>query len=54
MTNKKPITLKENYFRELYKEWDNIIKIKSNIKKYKDNCLVCNSKKILNIFQKKN
>ncbi len=44
---------KENYFRDLYKEWDKITKNKNNISQSKNNCLVCNSKKILNIFKKK-
>ena len=49
----KSTFLKENYFRDLYKEWDKITKNKNNISQSKNNCPVCNSGKILNIFKKK-
>ena len=45
----KSTFLKENYFRDLYKEWDKITKNNNNISQSKNNCPVCNSGKILNI-----
>ena len=44
--NKNKTSLKEKYFIKLYKEWDNIVSKKQNLNNTKDNCTVCNSKKI--------
>ena len=51
--SKIKIDIKGKYFIQLYNEWDKIVSKKKNIKKTKDNCLVCGSKKNKTIFIKK-
>ncbi len=51
--SKEIIPLKENYFIMLYNEWDKIVSNKQNLKKTKDSCVICNSKKNKTIFIKK-